>query len=294
VRVCDGVTDRMSTELQEKITRPVLRYHGGKFLLAPWIISNLPTHRVYTEAFGGAASVLLQKPRAEAEVYNDLNGDLVNLFAVLRERESAAELLRVLELTPYAYAEYKLSQEISVDPIERARRLLVGSFMSVGTDSTTRGGAAGFRNYSKVASIGSIPAQQWATLPGAIPAVVARLQGVILENRDALHVIRQHDSAYTLHYVDPPYPHSTRGRGRGKYAFELSDEQHRELADELKRCRGMVVLSGYACDLYDVELYAGWRRVERPTLADGARPRVEVLWMNAAAREALSPQAALF
>ena len=71
--------------------RAALRWHGGKWILAPWIIAHFPPHRVYTEAFGGGASVLLRKGRAKSEVYNDLDSEVVNLFRVLQDRASAAE-----------------------------------------------------------------------------------------------------------------------------------------------------------------------------------------------------------
>lgn len=164
-------------------------------MLAPWIIANLPPHRIYVEPFGGAASVLMRKPRAYAEVYNDLDGDVVNVFRVLRDAEAAGRLEALLRLTPFARDEFFAAYEES---------------------------------------------------------------------------------------VDPPYLPETRTRNRGEYRHELSEADHRALLTALRGLHGKVVLSGYPASLYD-DLLPGWRRVERPALADGARPRSEVLWLNPAA-----------
>ena len=93
------------------IARPVMRYPGGKYKLAKWVISHFPAHETYVELFGGAASVLMRKPRSIGEVYNDLDGDVVNVFRVLRNQEQAAELARLLALTPYAKEEYRQAYE---------------------------------------------------------------------------------------------------------------------------------------------------------------------------------------
>lgn len=273
-------------------TRPVLRYHGGKWRLAPWIIQHFPEHRAYTEVYGGAASVLLQKPRSYAEVYNDLDGEIVNLFRVARDR--GEDLIRAIELTPFSREEFHLSFIFTEDPVERARRTVMRSLMGFGgnltrpnRDQTPQ--RTGFRTYSKK-NRGSIPAGDWRNYPGALPAIIDRLRGVIIEDRDALEVLAQHDAVDALHYVDPPYVHSTRGFDAGgthrAYRHEMSDDDHRRLAGALRAGKGMVVVSGYACDLYDDELYADWERHERPHRADGARPRVEVLWINPAAADA--------
>jgi len=258
-------------------SRPVLRYHGGKWRLAPWIIQHFPPHRVYVEPFGGAASVLMRKPRSYAEVYNDLDGEIVNLFRVLRS-DRADELVRLLRLTPFARAEFVLSYERDDDPVEQARRTVVRSFMGFGSNAHNQ--ATGFRSNSNRSH--TTPAHDWRNYPDAMETMVERLRGVVIEHRDAREVIAQHDSPETLHYVDPPYPFGTRNRGPD-YAHEMSDDDHRALADVLRRAQGMVVLSGYACDLYDVELYPDWHRVEKAALADGARKRTEVLWLNEAA-----------
>lgn len=263
------------------VTRPALRYHGGKWRIAPWVIAHMPAHMTYVEPFGGAASVLLRKPRSYAEIYNDLDGDVVNLFRVLRNPSQARELVRLVQLTPYSRDEFEASYLKDGDPIEQARRLLVRAWMGFGSRGAT-GQHTGFRTGMR--NSGNTSADNWRDFPAAVPAIVERLRGVVIENRPALTVLQQYDAADTLFYVDPPYVHSTRESKSVKgnpvvYNHELSDDDHVELARHLSGLRGMVMVSGYRCDLYD-SLFAGWRRMDKNTHADHGAPRVESLWLS--------------
>lgn len=265
-------------------TRPILRYHGGKWRLAPWVIENLPPHRVYVEPFGGAASVLLRKPRSYAEVYNDLAREIVNLFRVARDHPRT--LVRAAARTPFARDEYDESFAPSEDPVEQARRTLVRSFMGFGSNSLNRNIKSGFR--ANANRCRTTPAHDWMNFPSALRILTRRLAGVVIENRDAVEIIDQQDAAHTLFYVDPPYVEATRSKGsktRG-YEFEMTNADHETLAAALHRVDGMVVLSGYPSALYQ-RLYGDWQRVEREAYADRAAKRTEVLWMNEAAADAL-------
>jgi len=255
-----------------KPSRPILRYHGGKWILAPWILSFFPDHRVYTEGYSGAWSVGMRKARSYGEIYNDLSGEIVNLFTVTRDH--GRELKRRLRLTPFSRDEFVLRYEPTDDKIEQARRTVVRSYMGFGSNGLNV--KTGFRANSKRS--GTTPAHDWMNYPDCLDAIIERLRGVVIENRPAIDVILQHDSSETLHYVDPPYVFSTRDSGTD-YAHEMTDEDHEALAEVLHGVQGMVVLSGYRCDLYD-QLYADWECVQRKALADGARERVECLWLN--------------
>jgi len=271
------------------VTRPVLRYHGGKYRLAPWIVRFFPTHRTYVEPFGGAGSVLFRKPRSYAEVYNDLFDGVVDVFRVLRDPEQAAELERRLRLTPFARREFEDAYQAPIDKIDSVRQTIVRSFMGFGATGVM-GHATGFRSNSNRS--GTTPAHDWANYHDALPTFVERLQGIVIESKPALELLTQFDSPSTLFYLDPPYVHGTRTLGnphcaKHKYAFELDDDMHRGMAEVLHDLRGMVVLSGYPCALYDIELFPGWERHERATHADGARDRTEVVWLNPACSAAL-------
>lgn len=255
-------------------TRPVLRWHGGKWLLAPWIISQFPAHKVYVEPFGGAASVLLRKPRSYAEIYNDLDDEVVNLFRVLRS-DRAADLIDALKLTPFAASEFAAAYEASDCDFERARRVVIRSFQGFGSNGVHQ--KTGFRSNSNRS--GTTPARDWVNYPDALAVIVERLRGVCVLSRDAKEVMAAHDAPTTLHYVDPPYVMATRADQNDDYAHELTDSDHAELLRFLCTLKGRVVLSGYPHASYDDAL-PGWRRVQRTALADGAKKRTEVLWMN--------------
>lgn len=273
-----------------EITTPAIRYHGGKFRLAPWVIEHFPPHQIYVEPFGGAAGVLLRKPRSHGEVYNDLDGDIVNLFRVMQESHSRELLIERLAFTPYAREEFQLAWDHSEEPVERARRTIIRAQMGFGSAGASKG-TTGFR--IDAARQYSTAQQLWARYPDQLAAIGERFAGVLIENRPAIEVMQAHDAPMTLHYVDPPYLHHTRVKGAAKgryYRHELDNRQHEELLDTLKGLQGMVVLSGYPNDLYS-ELLTGWTMnttISRISAGRGGATRTECLWLNQACMEALN------
>lgn len=263
-------------------TRPLLRWHGGKWRLADWIISAFPRHRVYVEPFAGAASVFMRKPPSPSEVLNDQHQRLVNLFRLLRDPKLAAQLADRLRLTPYAETEYHACRESIDDPLEDARRLLVLSWQSHGSSGASGQHLTGWRRGDRGAHANS--AKEWATLWNQVTAWADRLRGVFLECADGHAVIRRWDGPDVLFYCDPPYPLST--RTAGGYRHDFSDADHTALADTLRGIQGMAIVSGYSCPLYE-SLYGDWMHLEKRTIADASARRTETLWLNPAAARRL-------
>lgn len=266
------------------IKHPAIRYHGGKFRLAPWIIEQMPDHVCYVEPFGGAAGVLLQKPRSYSEVYNDLDGEVVNLFRVLRDPELNQRLQDACCLTPYSRDEFCHAQEPATDSIERARRMVVRACMGFGSAAGV-GGQSGFRSDSKRKY--ATAAHLWERYPANLTAVCQRLQGVIIENKDALAVMRAHDAVTTLHYIDPPYVPETRVQGNRYYAYEMTVEGHEQLLAVARTMSGMVMISGYDTEVYN-DMLNGWAKTEktsRISAGRGTKVRTECLWLNLAAQQ---------
>lgn len=278
------------------VMSPAVRYHGAKFRLAPWIMQFFPPHVTYVEPFGGAAGVLLQKPRSYAEVYNDLDGDIVNFFRVLRDPETRRQLLELVSLTPYARADFDEAWEETNDIVERARRTAIRAQMGFGSAGATKG-ATGFRIDTRRAY--GTAQHLWAEYPQSIAAVGQRFQGVLIENRPAIEVMQQHDRSDTLHFVDPPYLLSTRvlqSNGKGYYRHEMTDADHQALLKVLLDLEGMVVVSGYNSELYN-DMLSGWETFQtksRISAGRGTALRTEVVWINAACSEAILGLGGLF
>lgn len=270
---------------EESVKHPAIRYHGGKFRLASWIIPQMPEHVCYVEPFGGAAGVLLQKPRSYAEVYNDLDGEVVNLFRVLRDAEMNQRLQDACMLTPYSRDEFCAAREAIDEPIERARRMVVRASMGFGSAAGI-GGNSGFRSDSKRKY--ATAAHLWERYPENLAAVCQRLQGVIIENKDALAVMRAHDAETTLHYIDPPYIPATRVQGNRYYCHEMTVEGHEQLLAVARTMTGMVMISGYDSEVYN-DMLVGWMKTEkssRISAGRGTKVRTECLWLNPASRQA--------
>jgi DNA (cytosine-5)-methyltransferase 1 len=287
---------RMIHCTDDQVTSPALRYHGGKFRLAQWIMKFFPPHTTYVEPFGGAAGILIQKQRSYAEVYNDLDGDIVNFFRVLRDHEMRRQLLDLVSLTPYARSEFNEAWGDTEDPVERARRTAIRAQMGFGSAGSTKG-ATGFRIDTRRAY--GTAQHLWAEYPQSIAAVGQRFQSVLIENRPAIEVMQQHDRNDTLHFVDPPYVLSTRvlqANGKGYYRHEMTDADHQDLLQVLLELEGMVVVSGYNSEIYN-DLLDGWETFQtksRISAGRGTALRTETVWINPACSDALHRKGGLF
>lgn len=253
-----------------RLTRPVFRYFGGKYRLAPWIISHIPPHEGYLEPCGGAASVLLNKPRARLETYNDGDSNVVNFFQMLRDRRD--DLIRAIQLTPWARAEFELHYEPTADRLEAARRFWVGCSMAITGMAFSSSGMRMAHNTE------TMPNRPDARLTyDHLYAVAQRFLGVQIENLPYEVVVEKYDHRDTLIYFDPPYVTGTR-EFTDLYVEEWTDEKHAEAAAIMRAAESKVLVSGYNCPLYE-ELYAGWPRVDRVTRANRGQ-RVESLWLS--------------
>src|SRR5579883_2590119 len=235
-------------------------WYGGKFSHLAWLLPLLPKCHHYCEPFAGSGAVLLNRAPSPIETYNDLDGEVVNFFRVLRDEKE--KLVEAIGLTPFSREEFALACKLDpkVPPLERARRFYVRARqVRTGLAQTASLGRwANCKNTSRAGMSGVI--SRWLGAVEDLPQIAERLLRVQIENRPAGDVIRLYDSPATLFYCDPPYLHETRGDSKA-YGFEMTRDEHIELADVLHQCKAKVALSGYRNNLMD-RLYKDWRRYD--------------------------------
>ncbi|MBI4504101.1 MAG: DNA adenine methylase [Chloroflexi bacterium] len=256
-------------------------WYGGKFNHLSWLLPLLPKTHHYCEPFGGSAAVLLNREPSPVETYNDIDGEVVNFFRVLRTQTDA--LIQAITLTPFSREEFEHAISEPTTPpseLERARRFYIRArqvrtgFAQVATS----GRWAYCRSVSRSGMAAAV--SRWFGAVEHLPPIAERLLRVQLESSPAIEVIQRYDSDDTLFYCDPPYPHESRGN-HTDYAFELTDDHHRHIAAVLHGVCGKVALSGYHCPLLD-QLYRDWRHIDAPVknCHSVKTPRREVLWVN--------------
>lgn len=256
-------------------------WYGGKFNHLDWLLPLLPDCHHYCEPFGGSAAVILNRDPSSVETYNDIDGEVVNFFKVLRNQKE--ELIEAIGLTPFSREElyFALSDEDeSLPNLERARRFFIRARQSrTGLAQTASLGRwANCINTSRAGMAGAV--SRWLGSVESLPQIALRLLRVQIENRPAIELIPLYDSPGTLFYCDPPYMHTTRGDNKA-YSFEMDEESYHQLAEILKNCKGKVAISGYRCELMD-SLFEGWRCFEAPPkICHSVKElRREALWMN--------------
>lgn len=250
--------------------RQTFRYYGAKWVLANWITSHFPLHDLYLEPFFGTGGVFFSKEPSNVEVVSDLSGEIITFFKVLREFPD--ELVRAILFTPYAEKEHALSYDLSAgNDIESARRFYVRLKMSWNSG----GGKGTFRR--NMNSVRTPTASTEFSIIDHLYSIANRLKGAQIDCTDAITQITRYDSADTLMYIDPPYVQSTRSETR--YALDMTDKGHEELADCLNSAKGMIILSGYESDLYK-NLFPKWQMVTTSTRTVDTSLRTECLWIS--------------
>ncbi|MGH7213571.1 MAG: DNA adenine methylase [Tepidisphaeraceae bacterium] len=278
----DGASQLPAVTRLRRVRRSIaFGWYGGKFSHLDWLLPLLPDCHHYCEPFAGSAAVLLNRKPSPVETFNDLDGELVNFFRVLRCRTD--DLLKAISLTPFSREEFSLACEpvtATGDDLQRARRFFVRA-RQVRTglaQKASLGRWANCKNTSRGGMSGVV--SRWLGSIDGLQPIAERLIRVQIENRPAAEVIRLYDDRHTLFYCDPPYVHDSRGDSKA-YGYEMTDKDHAHLIATLNGIKGKAAISGYHCELYD-QLLRGWRRVEAPPkhCHSVKKPRVEVLWVN--------------
>lgn len=253
--------------------KAVMKYPGSKWSTASWIISHFPKHHSYLEPYFGSGAVLFSKPRSNIETVNDLDHNVINLFACIRENPQ--KLAGMVYMTPYAREIYERAyKEVPEDKYEAALNFYIR--LNMGHGFRTTGEKVGWKNDVQGRER-SYASQDWSSLPDKIIQAAERLRGVQIESMPAVELIKRFNYEKVLVYCDPPYMLETR---HGKqYRHEMDDKAHEELLKTLLQHKGPVLISGYDSGLYR-DMLGKWERRETTAYSQVCSKKKEILWMN--------------
>jgi DNA adenine methylase len=256
-------------------------WYGGKFSHLDFILPNLPEDAMhFCDVYGGSAAVIINRKPALVETYNDIDSELVNFFETLRIQEE--QLIKAISLTPFSREELLIActPAQSLTKLERARRFYVRARQTrTGLAQTSSEGRwAHCVLTSRAGMAGAV--SRWLGAIEGLPEIVQRLLRIQIENAPALDILERYDTKDTLFYLDPPYAHESRSDTKA-YGYEMTNNEHFELAAMLDQIKGRAVISGYRSKLYD-ELYKNWIRIDSDEKACNSSKgiRVESLWLN--------------
>jgi DNA adenine methylase len=267
----------------DKSIAPPFGYFGSKHRIASKIAQMIPPHNAWVEGFCGSAAVTLAKAPCQIEIINDLDDQIVNLFKQLRD--APERLLELVELTPYARAEFDAARKPAINPsdLERARVFLVATMMTVnGSVGSEHAGFSFSDTYSRGAREARV--NRWYQLPERIREVVERLRSVRVEKMDAVELVNRYaDRPGTLIYLDPPY---LMDRQHGYKEDANCSEFHERLLLACTSAKCMILISGYKNSLYTnfLQKKNGWTNKSMATKTRGTQgidlDRTEMFWMN--------------
>ena len=210
-----------------------ITYYGGKQTLLKYLLPLIPQHKLYCEPFFGGGAVFFAKPKSDVEVINDINGEVINFFKVIKTK--FPELQKEIQSTLHSRELYKRAMEIYNNPtkysdVKRAWALWTA------TNQGFAGmiGSWGFgKDDSKEAALAN-------KRDGFTKEYEQRLARVQVENNNAIKVINRCDDTETFFYADPPYIGSDQGHYKG-----YSEDDYRELLNALSKVKGKFLLSSY-------------------------------------------------
>ena len=213
--------------------RTPITYYGGKQSLIKYLLPLIPQHTIYCEPFFGGGALFFAKPKSEVEVINDLNGEVVNFFKVVKTKFS--ELQKEIQGSPHSRELFKRAKAIYDFPdmfsdVQRAWAFWV---------LTNQGfaGIIGSWGFGKTAS----KEKAVAVKRDAFTKEYAdRMKTVQVEHNDALKVIDRCDDKNAFIYCDPPYINSDQGHYDG-----YSESEYEALLEKLAKVKGKFLLSSY-------------------------------------------------